>query len=102
MDTGEDRGTIARLLIGAPLVALLVVLCLLSLSWTGWGFEADPAAQLLRDAPWVVLAGLTGAGAGAVLAWALVGRRSRAAAVGAVLGVLPAAVLVTAYFTQAY
>ncbi len=95
-------GPIARLVIGAPLVALLAFLCLIFLSWTGWGFETDPGAQLLRDAPWVVLAGLTGAGAGAVLAWALVGGRRLAMAVGAVLGALPAAVMVTAYFTDAY
>lgn len=83
-------------------MALLTFLCLISLALTGWGVETDPAAQLLRDAPWVVLAGLTGAGAGAVVAWALVGRRTLAMAVGAVLGTLPAAVMVTAYFTDAY
>jgi hypothetical protein len=83
-------------------VALLAFLCLISLSWTGWGFETDPASQLLRDAPWVLLAGLTGAGAGAVVAWARIGRRSLAGVVGAVLGALPAAVVVTAYFTGAY
>lgn len=81
---------------------LLAFLSLISLSWTGLGFEPGPAAQLLRDAPWVVLAGLTGAGAGAALAWAVVGRRIWAVAVGAALGALPAAVMVTAYFTDAY
>ncbi len=83
-------------------MALLAFLCLISLSWTGWGFETDPAAQLLRDAPWVVIAGLTGAGAGAVVARALIGRRSPAMAVGAVVGALPAVVVVTAYFIDAY
>ena len=101
-DADKDRGPIARLLIGAPLVALLAFLCLISLSWTGWGFETDPAALLLRDAPWVVVAGLTGAGAGAMLAWTFVGRRGLAVIVGAALGALPAAVMVTAYFTDAY
>jgi hypothetical protein len=101
-DSHKVRGTIARLLIGIPLAVLLAFLSLISLSWTGWGFETDPAAQLLRDAPWVVLAGLTGAAAGAVLAWAVVGRRVLAVAVGAALGALPAAVMVTAYFTDAY
>ena len=81
---------------------MLAFLSLTSLSWTGWGIETNPAAQLLRDAPWVVLAGLTGAGAGAVLAWAVVGRRVWAMAVGAALGALPAAMMVTAYFTDAY
>lgn len=95
-DTDNDRGPVARLLVGVPLVALLAVGCLIFLSWTGWGFETDPAAQLLRDAPWVILAGLTGAGAGAVLAWTLVGRRGLAMAAGAVLGALPAVVMVTA------
>lgn len=84
------------------MVALLAFLCLLSISWTGWGFETDPAAQLLRDAPWVVLAGLTGAGAGVVLAWAVVGRRGLVVTVGAGLGAIPAAVMVTAYFTEMY
>ncbi len=83
-------------------MALLAFSCLISLSWTGWGVETDPAAQLLRDAPWVALAGLTGAGAGTVVAWAVGGRRSLPMAVGAALGVLPAAVMVTAYFTDAY
>lgn len=101
-DAAKGRGPIARLLIAVPWVALLAFLCLLSISWTGWGFETDPSAQLLRDAPWVVLAGLTGAGAGAVLAWAVVGRRGLAVAVGAGLGAIPAAVMVTAYFTEAY
>jgi hypothetical protein len=101
-DSDKDRGTAARLLVGVPVVALLALLCLLFLSWTGWGFETDPAAQLLRDAHWLVLAGLTGAGAGAVIAWVLVGRRNLAMAVGAILGALPAVVMVTAYFTDAY
>ena len=101
-DSVESRRPIARLLIGVPLVTLLALLCLISLSWTGWGFETDPAVQLLRDAPWVVLAGLTGAGAGGVLAWVVVGRRGWALAVGAALGALPAAMMVTSYFTGAY
>lgn len=101
-NSGKGRGRIAPLLIGVPSVALLAFLCLISISWTGWGFETDPAAQLLRDAPWVALAGLTGAGAGAVLAWAVIGRHGMAVAVGAALGALPAAVMVTAYFTDAY
>ena len=101
-DSGKGRGPIARLVIGVPLVALLAFVCLISISWTGWGFETDPAAQLLRDAPWVFLAGLTGAGAGAVLASVVVGRRGLAVVVCAGLGALPAAVMVTAYFTDAY
>lgn len=101
-DSDKVRGTIARLLFGTPLVVLLAFLSLISLSWTGWRFGTDPAAQLLRDAPWVVIAGLTGAGADAVLAWAVVGRRVWAVAVGAALGALPAAVIVTTYFTDAY
>ncbi len=100
--SSKARRATARLLIGGPLVALLVFLTLISLSWTGWGFETDPAAQLLRDAPWVVLAGLTGAVAGAVLAWTVTGGTGLAVAVGAALGALPAAVMVTAYFTDAY
>ena len=72
----KKRRATARVLIGGPLVVLLGFLSLISLSWTGWGFETDPAAQLLRDAPFVVLAGLTGALAGAVLAWTVTGRES--------------------------
>ena len=83
-------------------MALLAFASLMFLSWTGWGFETDPAAQLLRDAPWVVLAGLTGAGGGGALAWALVGKHGLAMAIGAALGALPAAVMVTAYFTDTY
>jgi hypothetical protein len=81
---------------------MLGFLSLIFLSWIGWGFETDPAAQMLRDAPWVLLAGLTGAGARAGLAWAVVGRRVWAVAVSAALGALPAAVIVTAYFIDAY
>ena len=84
------------------MVALLAFACLIFLSWTGWGFETDPAAQLVRDAPWVALAGLAGAGAGAVLAWAFAGKRGLSVAIGAALGALPAAVMVTAYFTGSY
>lgn len=101
-DSHYVGGTISRLLFGTPLAVLLAILSLISLSWTGWGSESDPAAQLLRDAPWVVIAGLTGAGAGAVLAWAVLGRRVWAVALGAAIGALPAAVMVTAYFTDAY
>jgi hypothetical protein len=101
-DSDKGLGTIARLLFGTPPAVLLAFLSLISLSWTGWGFEADTAAQLLRDAPWVVIAGLTGAGAGGVLAWVVVGGRVWAVAVGAALGTFPAAVMVTAYFTDAY
>lgn len=81
---------------------MLALLCLMSISWTAWGFETDPGAQLLRDASWLLLAGSTGAGAGAVLSWAVVGKRGLALAVGAALGALPAAAMVTAYFTDAY
>ena len=101
-DSTHDRGTAPRLLIGAPVAALLALGCLISLSWTGWGFETDPAAQLLRDTPWLVLAGSTGAGAGAVLAWAVSGRRTLAMAVGAIIGLCPVAAMATAYFTDAY
>lgn len=102
--TTTDRGTgrRARLLAVAPVVALLALLCLIFLSWTSWGFETDPVDQLRRDAPWVALAALTGAVAGAMAARALTGRRDRTMAVGAVLGALPAAFAVSAYFTGAY
>lgn len=86
----------------AGLVALLASASLVFVSWTGWGFETDPAAQLLRDSPWLVLAGLTGAGAGAGVVWSLFGRRGPAMAIGVALGVLPAAVMVTAYFADTY
>lgn len=102
MDSSQVHGTGARLLIGTPVAALLAFLCLFFLSLTGWGFETDPVAQLLRDAPWVILAGLTGSAAGAALAWALAGRRNLEVAVGAVLGASPAVAMVTAYFTDAY
>ena len=101
-DSGKGREPIARALVGVPAVAMLALICLMSISWTGWGFETEPGTQLLRDAPWVFLGGVTGAGAGALLAWVVVGKRGLVVTVGAGLGILPAAVMITAYFTDAY
>ena len=91
----------ARALIALPLAALASLVCLVSLSLTGWGFETNPVAQLERDVAPLLGACAGGAASGALLGWAVRGRRTWIAA-GAAVGALPTVVMVTAYFTDRY
>jgi hypothetical protein len=76
--------------------------CLVALSLTGWGFEADPARQLVRDLPQLVVCAVAGAACVATLAWVGVGRRRLPLAAAAAGGALPALVMASAYFTGRY
>jgi hypothetical protein len=82
--------------------ALSGLVALGALGLSGWGFETDPAQQLLRDAPQLVVCGVAGAVCGASLAWALPRPPRTVVVLGAALGTMPAVVMATAYFTHRY
>lgn len=85
-----------------PLVSLLVMLWLFLVTMSLWTVETEPVARLREAAPLLVPAALVGAGAGLLAAWTLAAGRRSALVAGAVLGVLPTAVAVSALFTDAY
>lgn len=73
-----DRGgmpVLLRLVLGVPLAAFLGLAALLALSFTGWGAETDPVAQLTRDSVVLLISAL---------------------------GTVPALVMVSAYLTDRY
>ena len=67
------------------------------LAFTGWGSESSLGAQFARDAPLLVLSAATGVAAVAVFCGA-VGVALRYS----VVGVLPAMLMASAYFTDLY
>jgi hypothetical protein len=73
-----------------------------ALAMTGWGFETEPMDQVQRDAPQLLVCALAGAAAGALILWVCFGARRLALLAGAGLGFVPALVMVSAYFTDAY
>ena len=91
-----------RFVFAVPLAAIVGFIGLVALSWTGWGAETDPMDQLQRDAPWLLVAAAAGASAGGLVAWGVAGRRWFWIHVTAAAGLLPAAVMITAYFTDMY
>lgn len=92
----------ARLLVGLLVMPVTGLLALFALAMTGWGFETDPAAQLRRDVPMLIAGALAGAGCGASLGFALAGPRRAPIFVSMALGVVPAIVKGTAFFTHSY
>ena len=91
-----------RFVFAVPLAVILGLIGLVALSWTGWGTETAPMDQLRRDAPEVAVAALAGACAAALLAWGIAGKRWFWIHLAATVGLLPSAVMVTAYFTDRY
>ena len=91
-----------RFVFAVPLAVILGFVGLVALSWTGWGTETDPVDQLRRDAPELLVAAAAGASAGGLVAWGVAGRRWFWIQLAAAAGLLPAVVMVTAYFTDRY
>ena len=86
-----------RLLVASPLWAALGLTSWVILAFTGWGSETAPSDQVARDAVPFAISAVTGSAAVAVICRAL------GAALGyAVVGTIPALVMVTAYFTTLY
>ena len=102
---GDERDPLPafmRFVFVLPFAVMLGFIGLIALSWTGWGTETAPMDQLRRDAPEVVVAAVAGASAGALLAWGIAGKRWFWMHIAAAVGLLPATVMVTAYFTDTY
>jgi hypothetical protein len=91
-----------RFVFAVPLAVIVGLIGLVALSWTGWGTETNPVDQLRRDAPWLLVVAGAGASAGGLVAWGIVGKRWFWINLTVVAGLLPAAVMVTAYFTDMY
>jgi hypothetical protein len=98
----EPRPAFMRLVFAVPLAVIVGFIGLVALSWAGWGTETDPLDQLRRDAPWLLVVAAAGASAGGLVAWGLVGKRWFWIHLTAAASLLPAAVTVTAYFTDMY
>ena len=101
-DVHDPLHSIMRFVFVVPLALVLAFVALVALSWTGWGTETDPVDQLRRDAPDLVLAAVAGSSAAALAALAVGARRRVWFWGSAAVGVLPAAVMVSAYFVDAY
>jgi hypothetical protein len=98
----ESLPAFIRFVFAVPLAAIVGLIGLVALSWIGWGTETNPIDQLRRDAPWLLVAAAAGASAGGLGAWGIVGKRWFWIHLAAVAGLLPAAVMVTADFTDMY
>ena len=92
------RARLLRLLVTAPLWGLLAATSWLALAFTGWGFETQPVGQLARDAFPLAVSATTGAASVAVICWTLPARRWAFS----LIGVVPALLVVSAYFTTLY
>lgn len=91
-----------RLLVALIVVPLTGLVALFAVAMTGWGFETDPGDQLRRDLPMLIASAIAGAGCGAALGFALAGPRRAPILFLMVLGVVPAILKGTAYFTHSY
>ena len=78
-------------------------MAMLAASLTGWGPETSPLAQVRRDAVALTALAVCGAVTAALLTWTVVGSGHRTwVRYGAVLGLVPAVVMLTAYVTDRY
>lgn len=93
---------LVRLLVGLLLVPVTGLLALSAVAMTGWGFETEPVDQLRRDLPMLIASAIAGAGCGAALGFALAGRRGAPILSLMALGVVPAVLKGTAFFTHSY
>ena len=93
----------ARALVAVPFAFLLAGTALMATSLTGWSLDvgASPLDRVWDDAGLLLTSAIAGGGAGALVAWVFT-TRSSVLAVGALVGMTPALVSASAYFTGAY
>lgn len=86
-----------------PLALLLAGIAVLATSLMGWSTDVDASAlERVSDDKWLLLiSALGGSGAGALVTWALTNRVAVLVA-GALIGMAPALIKASAYFTHAY
>lgn len=95
--------TCGRALGAIPLAFLLAGIALVATSLIGWSIDVDASAvqRVGDDTGLLLISGLAGAGAGALVAWVLTDRAAVLVA-GALVGMVPALIRASAYFTSAY
>jgi membrane protein YqaA with SNARE-associated domain len=93
----------ARALAALPAAVLLASFALVATSLIGWSVEVDASAlHRVGDDMWLFLtSAMAGASAGALVAWVLTNRAAVLLA-GALIGVTPALLKASAYFTSTY
>lgn len=95
--------TWARALGGIPLAFLLASISLVATSLIGWSVRVDASAlqRVGDDAGLLLTSAIAGGGAGALVAWVLT-NRAAALVAGGLIGMTPAFIKASAYFTHAY
>jgi hypothetical protein len=95
--------TWARALGGLPLALLLAGAALVATSLIGWSVavDASPLHRVGADAWLLFTSAIAGGAAGALVAWVLTNRVAVMVA-AALIGMTPALIKATAYFTSAY
>lgn len=91
----------ARVLIATPLAVLAAFVATVAVSLTGWSNEPSPFGQLASDSVAIATLFLAGGTCGGLIGWAIRAHRVWVTS-GTVIGLLPAVVMVAAYFTDAY
>ena len=95
--------TPARALAAIPVALLLAAVALLATSLVGWSVDvgASPVERVADDG-WLLLASaVAGGGAGALVAWVFTDRAAVLGA-GVLVGMTPALLSASAFFTHAY
>ena len=95
--------TWARALGAIPLAFLLAGIAVVATSLIGWSVDVDASPlQRVGDDTWLLLtSGIAGAGAGTLVA-SLLTNRAAVLVAGALVGMTPALIKASAYFTNVY
>ncbi|HET8961389.1 hypothetical protein [Nocardioides sp.] len=93
----------ARALVAFPFACLLAGTALIATSLIGWSLDVDatPVDRVRDDLGLLITSAIAGGAAGALVAWAFTTRAALLAA-GALVGMTPAFIQASAYFTGAY
>ncbi len=95
--------TLPRLLIALPPALVLGFVGLVSTSLIGWSVDVDASAldRVIADQGLLTLSAVAGGATGALLGWGFT-NRTFVLLCGVLLGMLPAILKASAYFTDAY
>ncbi len=95
--------TLPRLLVAVPLALVAGLVGVVSLSLVGWSLQVDASAldRVVDDLGLLVTAAVAGGVTCALLAWVLTDRVP-VLLVGVLMGMAPAALSASAFFTDAY